>query len=90
MSATTLIDARTMPAARTSGFARVVAVLRREIAAYRSARQLAAMDDAQLHDIGLDRGGVNHAVRYGRGEAVDVRPSGAASARLPLSLTEWR
>ena len=54
-------------------------------------RLLGFFDDAALHDIGLTRGGMEGALRYGRSDE-QLRPAvgEAASAPLPRSLVEWR
>jgi uncharacterized protein YjiS (DUF1127 family) len=68
--------------------------LLREVRARRSLRDLDSLDDSMLHDLGLGRGELEHAVRHGR-ERYDVmqglelyRPDHRA-ARLSSS-TEWR
>ncbi len=40
--------------------------LAHEIRLHRDLRQLEALDDHRLHDIGLDRGALEDAVRHGR------------------------
>ena len=47
-----------------SGLARAVAA---EYRARCAVRQLAGLDEYMLRDIGLDRGGLEHAARFGRG-----------------------
>ena len=46
--------------------ARLLAAIAREVRLRRDMRALAELDDAGLHDIGLSRGEVEHAVRHGR------------------------
>lgn len=36
------------------------------LAAMRAEAELRAMDERELHDLGLDRGGIAYAARYGR------------------------
>ena len=43
-----------------------VAAIRREMRIQRDLHQLEALDDHRLHDIGLDRGALESAVRNGR------------------------
>jgi uncharacterized protein YjiS (DUF1127 family) len=61
---TTLLDE--WLAAATRGLAWVVVAIFRELRIRRDMRQLAAMDDAMLKDIGLRRGEIEYSVRYGR------------------------
>ena len=64
--------------------------LRRDLA------QLQSMDARGLHDIGLTRGGLEGAVRYGRRSSALARdlPERMCRAperpRIPSSWTEWR
>jgi uncharacterized protein YjiS (DUF1127 family) len=59
----------------------------------RDLRLLSAAGDDMLRDIGLSRGGIESAVRYGRSSA-GARPLGRATGpaipTLPSSWTEWR
>jgi uncharacterized protein YjiS (DUF1127 family) len=43
-----------------------LAAIRREMRVQRDLHQLEALDDHRLHDIGLDRGAIEDAVRNGR------------------------
>lgn len=59
----------------------------------RSLRQLSSYDDAMLRDIGVDRGSLESAVRFGRPatEGTLVYRTGAGrSTLMPSSLTELR
>ena len=61
----------------------------------RDLRLLSAAGDDMLRDIGLSRGGIESAVRYGRGRgSAGARPLGRATGpaipALPSSWTEWR
>jgi uncharacterized protein YjiS (DUF1127 family) len=47
---------------------RLIAAVADELRARRDMRQLAAMDDHRLKDIGLRRSEIEHCVRYGRNE----------------------
>ncbi|WP_188311973.1 DUF1127 domain-containing protein [Salinarimonas soli] len=49
----------------------ILAAIRREMRVHRDLRQLESFDDHRLHDIGLDRGAIEDAVRNGRSR---VRP----------------
>jgi uncharacterized protein YjiS (DUF1127 family) len=60
----TIIDACLAAAAR--GLAWSIAAIRQELRVRRDMRQLAAMDDHMLKDIGLSRCEIEHRVRYGR------------------------
>jgi uncharacterized protein YjiS (DUF1127 family) len=65
----------------------------REIRLRRSMRELSSFDDAMLRDVGLDRSGVEDAVRHGRAWPVRRGDPGGADAPTivhPTSLTEWR
>jgi uncharacterized protein YjiS (DUF1127 family) len=72
----------------------VLAALSQRLRMRRDLHDLLSLDDAALHDIGLSRGGIEHAVRHGRRET----PSRSASACRtgprasvpPSSWTEWR
>ena len=70
---------------------RIVEVVAREFRVRRDMRALGSLDDAALHDIGLTRGSMEGALRYGRSDE-QLRPAvdEAASAPLPRSLVEWR
>ncbi|MCG7393354.1 DUF1127 domain-containing protein [Microvirga sp. ACRRW] len=52
--------------ARSSAFRNLVSAVMREIRLRRAMREVAALDDAALHDIGLGSGGIEDAVRHGR------------------------
>ena len=60
----------------------------------RDLRLLSAAGDDMLRDIGLSRGGIESAVRHGRGRssagARSERATGPAIPALPSSWTEWR
>jgi uncharacterized protein YjiS (DUF1127 family) len=60
----TILDACLAAAAR--GLAWLIAAIAHELRIRRDLRQLAAMDDHMLKDIGLSRGDIEHCVRYGR------------------------
>lgn len=60
----TIFDACLAAAAR--GLAWLIAAIAHELRIRRDMRQLAAMDDHMLKDIGLHRGEIEHCVRYGR------------------------
>jgi uncharacterized protein YjiS (DUF1127 family) len=47
---------------------RLIAAIADELRISRDVRQLAAMDDHRLKDIGMRRSEIEHCVRYGRGE----------------------
>ena len=79
--------------AGTSLLRELAAWVVREIQMRRSMRELSAFDDAMLHDVGLDRSGVEDAVRHGRFQAArlgDPGPAGAPPIVRPTSMTEWR
>jgi uncharacterized protein YjiS (DUF1127 family) len=61
---TRLLDEWLAAAAR--GLAWLVAAIAHELRIRRDMRQLAAMDDDMLKDIGLRRGEIEYTVRYGR------------------------
>lgn len=73
---------------------KALAALSQRLRIRRDLRDLLSLDDAALHDIGLSRGAIEHAVRHGRRET----PSCSASASsidprtsvLASSWTEWR
>lgn len=44
----------------------------------RAEAELGALGDRALHDLGVDRGGIMYAVRYGRGGALGARTAPAA------------
>lgn len=44
----------------------------------RAEAELGALGDRALHDLGVDRGGIMYAARYGRGEAPGARTAPAA------------
>jgi uncharacterized protein YjiS (DUF1127 family) len=60
----TILDACTRAAAR--GLAWLIAAIVNELRIRRDMRQLAAMDDHMLKDIGLRRSEIEYCVRYGR------------------------
>jgi uncharacterized protein YjiS (DUF1127 family) len=60
----TIFDACLAAAAR--GLAWLIAAITHELRIRRDMRQLAAMDDHMLKDIGLHRAEIEHCVRYGR------------------------
>ena len=49
-----------------AGMTRVARAAVAEYHARRAARHLMGLDDLMLRDIGLDRGGIEHVVRFGR------------------------
>ncbi|MGO4572541.1 DUF1127 domain-containing protein [Microvirga sp. 2TAF3] len=75
---------------RPSLLARFFAALAREIRVRRDMRLLSGFDEAALHDIGLVRGGVEDAVRYGRPGVRSLNVGVPEMASLPASYTEWR
>ncbi|HZH51336.1 MAG TPA: DUF1127 domain-containing protein [Microvirga sp.] len=81
---------------KASLLARLAAALAREIRVRRDMRLLSSLDDAALHDIGLARGGMEDAVRHGRGSDTIVPAPGQVQldsrdgATLLRSLVEWR
>lgn len=96
---TTLIHHSVLGTSRTYGTAlltRIAAAVAREFRVRRDMRLLSQFGDSALHDIGLSRGGVEDAVRYGRsefGRSIIVEPAlGETSERgaLPSADTEWR
>jgi uncharacterized protein YjiS (DUF1127 family) len=60
----TIFDACLTAAVR--GLAWLIAAIANELRIRRDMRQLAAMDDHMLKDIGLRRGEIEYCVRYGR------------------------
>ena len=60
----TIVDA--CLAAAAHGLSRLIAAIGDELRIRRDMRQLAAMDDHMLKDIGVRRCEVNYSVRYGR------------------------
>lgn len=76
--------------------ARLAAVVAREFRVRRDMRLLSQLGDGALHDIGLSRGAVEDAVRYGRsamGRSSIVEPAPVETpdtAGLPSACTEWR
>ena len=60
----TILDACLAAAER--GLAWLIAAIAHELRIRRDLRQLAAMDDHMLKDIGLSRGDIEHCVRCGR------------------------
>jgi uncharacterized protein YjiS (DUF1127 family) len=55
-------------ATATRGSLRLIAAIANELRVRRDMRQLAAMDDYMLKDIGLHRGEIEYSVRYGKDE----------------------
>jgi uncharacterized protein YjiS (DUF1127 family) len=53
-------------AAAPRGSARLIGAIAHELRIRRDMRQLAAMDDYMLKDIGLHRSEIEHCVRYGK------------------------
>ena len=53
-------------AGRGSWWARLVRAVVREYEARRTLRELELLENYMLRDIGLDRGGLEHAARFGR------------------------
>jgi uncharacterized protein YjiS (DUF1127 family) len=51
---------------RSSGLKNLFSAVMREIRIRRAMREVAALDDAMLHDIGLGPGNIEDAVRCGR------------------------
>jgi uncharacterized protein YjiS (DUF1127 family) len=58
----------TCVAAATHGSLWLIAAIANELRIRRDIRQLAAMDDYMLKDIGLHRGEIEYSVRYGKDE----------------------
>ena len=58
--------ARPQGPARSTGFAAFVRGLPAQWRARRAARNVHSLSDEMLHDIGLTRGEIDSAVRYGR------------------------
>ena len=54
------------PTSKPSHIRSLFAALRREIEIRRALREVSALDDAALHDIGLSQGNLEDAVRCGR------------------------
>jgi len=57
---------RTVWASIRAGLLGLIAALAREREFHRSMRVLASFDDRMLHDIGLTRSDIEHAIRFGR------------------------
>lgn len=55
-----------IPARKPSWLYRLFSRIVREIRVRRALREVGALDDAALVDIGLSRGGIEDAVRHGR------------------------
>jgi len=53
-------------ATRQSGIRNLFASVMREIRLRRAMREVAALDEAMLHDIGLGQGSIEDAIRHGR------------------------
>ncbi len=53
-------------AAGPSWWARLARATMTEYRIRRAMREIRALDDRMLHDVGLDRGGVEYAARFGR------------------------
>ena len=51
---------------RPSGLKSLFSAMMREIRIRRAMREVAALDDAALHDIGIGPGNIEDAVRHGR------------------------
>jgi uncharacterized protein YjiS (DUF1127 family) len=71
----------------------VLAALAREWRLRRELRALESLDSRALQDIGLGRGGLEGAVRHGRGRVHDAPPAtpiGVEETLMPPSWTEWR
>ena len=67
-SQTSISLRRTRPSRRgiTGGFVRwLVETIRFELEVRRSMREVQGFDDKMLRDIGLQRGGIEHALRHG-------------------------
>jgi uncharacterized protein YjiS (DUF1127 family) len=58
----------------------VLAALSQRLRMRRDLHDLLSLDDAALHDIGLSRGGIEHAVRHGLARPRPARPPPAAPA----------
>jgi uncharacterized protein YjiS (DUF1127 family) len=95
----TLIHHSVLGTSRTSGptlLTRIAAAVAREFRIRRDMRLLSQFGDSALHDIGLSRGGVEDAVRYGRsafGRSSIVGPAPGETSEpvaLPSADTEWR
>ncbi|MCB8821880.1 DUF1127 domain-containing protein [Microvirga rosea] len=73
----------------------IVAFVAREIRIRRDLRQLSTFGDAALHDIGLSRGNIEDAVRYGRpfqgtSRVVEPLATDCHGPSVPSFQTEWR
>jgi uncharacterized protein YjiS (DUF1127 family) len=68
----------------------LVQVVAREWRLRRDLAGLQSLDAAALRDIGLDRGSLEQAVRFGRDRSAPPACSAPRPTALPLSLTEWR
>ena len=66
MSAFTLRSHTHRDAPHRSALVRLAAAAMTEWRSYAAARSLRMMDDRALHDIGVSRAEIGHAVRYGR------------------------
>ena len=81
--------------ARPGLWARLVGYILAEYRVHRSLRELSALDDHALHDLGLTRGGAEFVVRHGR---VPLGPIEFAPGLIndpgctvtPAAWTEWR
>jgi uncharacterized protein YjiS (DUF1127 family) len=62
----TCTEAYESSSARPSGLKNLFSAVMREIRLRRAMRELSALDDAMLHDIGLGHGNIEDAVRCGR------------------------
>jgi uncharacterized protein YjiS (DUF1127 family) len=75
---------------------RALSFIAQEIRTRRDLRALSSLDDAALRDIGLARGGLEDAVRYGRSQGglfgtTALIPDPACDRAVePPAFTEWR
>jgi uncharacterized protein YjiS (DUF1127 family) len=93
--ASTLISLASHPARRSGGrrpsvFARAAQFLAREFRARRDLRLLSSLDESALRDIGLSRGGLEDAVRHGRGAVVPARAPRTVPEVRTSPFLEWR
>jgi uncharacterized protein YjiS (DUF1127 family) len=92
MTTCTTTSCRPLAARESRSFlAWIAEVVVREFRVRRDMRVLASFDEAALHDIGLTRGSMEGALRYGRSdERLMPALGGQEPTVLPHSLVEWR